>query len=287
MIKKAFILGAGLGTRLQPLTHFLPKPLVPLFNRPMIMRTLEQCYAAGIREFAINTHHLPDAWEKAFPDQQFRGCPVHFFHEEKLLETGGGLKNIETFFAGEPVLVYNGDILSTLPLQQLIDHHLAAGLTTTLALRSNGPIQNITVEGPLVTDLRNQLSEEKSSHQFTGIYITEAKILDLIPAGEKISVIPAFLELAKKSQLGACCLDDGDWFDIGTVDAYREIHTTSQPADGESRIHPEADIHPTAEICNSIIGSSVPADCKITDSIIWPDCQLEKGATITSSIITQ
>ena len=90
MITQAFILGAGLGTRLRPLTDVLPKPLVPLFHKPLAMWAVEACEAVGCMRFAINTHHLPEKW-KGFGE----GRDVTFFHEGVLLETGGGLKNIE------------------------------------------------------------------------------------------------------------------------------------------------------------------------------------------------
>ena len=118
-IRKAFLLGAGLGTRLRPLTSTLPKPLIPVFQRPLIENTLDHCLAAGIEEFAINTHHLPGKWGEAFPDGSYRGAPITFFHEPVLLETGGGLKNIESWINGDPLLVYNGDILTSLALSLL------------------------------------------------------------------------------------------------------------------------------------------------------------------------
>ena len=119
-IKKAFLLGAGLGTRLRPLTDILPKPLIPVFNRPLIEYAFDQCLAVGIEEFAVNTHHLPRKWLEAFPDQSYQGLPLKFFHETVLLETGGGLKNIEDWTEGQPILVYNGDILTTLNLGGLL-----------------------------------------------------------------------------------------------------------------------------------------------------------------------
>ena len=114
MIHKAFILGAGLGTRLRPLTNFRPKPLVPLFHEPMANYALRHCQSAGITDFAINTHHLADEWQKAYPENQFEGSNLEFFHEKTLLETGGGIRNISSFIGNEPLLIYNGDIYTCL-----------------------------------------------------------------------------------------------------------------------------------------------------------------------------
>ena len=123
---KAFVLGAGLGTRLRPLTDALPKPLIPVFHRPLIQYALDHCLAAGIREFAINTHHLPEKWPEYFPDGTYRGAPVTFFHEPELLETGGGIKNIASWIGDDPVLVYNGDILTDLDLPRLLETHTSS-----------------------------------------------------------------------------------------------------------------------------------------------------------------
>ena len=78
MITKAFILGAGLGTRLRPLTDVLPKPLVPIFHEPMANYALRHCQAAGIKEFAINTHHIPEAWSAGLPGWHIQWLTAEF-----------------------------------------------------------------------------------------------------------------------------------------------------------------------------------------------------------------
>ena len=80
---QAFILGAGLGTRLAPLSLILPKPLMPVFQKPLIQHTMDNFIKDGVTEFIINTSCLEFAWDKAFPcsDPQYRGCPVTFSHE--------------------------------------------------------------------------------------------------------------------------------------------------------------------------------------------------------------
>ena len=96
MIDQAFVLGAGLGTRLRPLTEDLPKPLVPIFQKPLITFALDHLVAAGVKSFVVNTHHLPaDISKLSFPDGIYRELPVRLVHEPVLLETGGGIKNAE------------------------------------------------------------------------------------------------------------------------------------------------------------------------------------------------
>ena len=111
---------------------------MPLFHRPLAAWALDACESAGIRRFAINTHHLPETWNDFTALPENRGRDITLFHEPVLLETGGGLKNIAPWINEQPLLVHNGDIFSTLPLDKLIAAHKASGLPVTLALRTEG-----------------------------------------------------------------------------------------------------------------------------------------------------
>ncbi len=279
---QAFILGAGLGTRLRPLTDRLPKPLVPLFHHSLAERAMAACTRAGISRFAINTHHLPEAWE----DFNNREQDVTLFHEPVLLETGGGLKNIASWIADKPLLVHNGDIFSTLPLTKLIAAHEASGLPVTLALRSEGEAKHIALDpsGTRVTDIRRMLGHTDGSHVFSGIYCVNPSFLDLLPPGEKVSVIPAFLELAKTAQLGAVVLDEGVWLDLGDRESYLQAHHT---LDLGPAIHPLADVQAGATIENSVIGPGavVASGAMIRDSVVWPGARISGGADLYRCIV--
>ncbi|MGE9269032.1 MAG: sugar phosphate nucleotidyltransferase [Verrucomicrobiales bacterium] len=281
-MRKAFILGAGLGTRLRPLTNTLPKPLIPLHNRPLVTHALDHCLAAGLTDIAINTHHLPEAWERAFPDKRYKEASLSFFHEPELLETGGGIKNIESWIAGESLLIYNGDILTDLSLRELIATHQAGANTATLALRDSGPALHIATDGSRITDIHQKVTGLPGTHQFTGLYCVEPELLSLIPPHEKISVIPAFLELIKANKLGAHLANDATWLDLGTRCAYLEAAFARK-----AKIHPSARISPSARIENSWIG----ADCQvyeqavITNSILWPGTEVLPAARLDHCIV--
>lgn len=289
VIQKAFILGAGLGTRLRPLTDVLPKPLVPVFHEPMANYALRHCQAAGIKEFAINTHHIPEAWSAAYPDGTFNGSPLSFFHEPVLLETGGGIRNIASFIGDDPILVYNGDILTDIDIGKLIAHHQASGNIATLALRSTGPNRNVNIEGEQVTDMRNTLGDAPGTHQFTGIYCIEPEILQLIPDEEVTSIVPAFIKLIGQHKLGAVVLDEGQWHDIGNVQAYRTIHRQMR-ANSTNAIHPDAIIDPgayvDADTCFIGPGAVIEADSRLENTIVWPDVTVRKNSILTGHIVT-
>jgi len=280
-VTKAFILGAGLGNRLQPLTSRLPKPLVPLFHEPLAAWAIAACERAGMTKFAINTHHLPEAWENFRP-----GTDITLFHEPVLLETGGGLKNIEPWIGGEPLLIHNGDIFSTLPLEKLIAAHQASALPVTLALRSSGEARHIALDpsGKRVTDIRKSLGIADGTHVFTGIYCIDPNFLGLLPANQKISVIPAFLELAKNHLLGAITLDEGVWLDLGDRKSYLQAHQELALAPA---IHPAAMVDSAAYVENSIIGPGavIEAGAIVRNSVVWPDCRVSSDALLDHCIV--
>jgi mannose-1-phosphate guanylyltransferase len=286
-VHQAFIPGAGLGTRLRPLTDRLPKPLVPLFHRPLAAWTIDACGAAGIRRIAINTHHLPQAWQGFIQDAENRARDIRLFHEPVLLETGGGLKNIAAWVEDAPLLVHNGDIFTTLPLEKLIAAHLASGLPATLALRSAGTQKRIALDATLsrVIDLRHELGRAPGSHVFTGIYCINPEFLALIPRGEIIPVIPAFLELARQGRLGAVVIDEGVWLDLGDRESYLQAHRELALAPA---IHPLAVIEPGAVIENSVIGPQavVGSGAVIQGSVAWPGARISAACWLDGCVVT-
>lgn len=276
MITQAFILGAGLGTRLRPLTEVFPKPLVPLFHKPLAEWAVEACERVGCKRFAINTHHLPEKWEGFAA-----GRDVTFFHEPVLLETGGGLKNIEGWIGEGGLLVHNGDIFSSMDLNALVDAHELSGDEVTLALRSSGGEKRISMgEGNRVLDVRSEVRGLPGTHVFTGIYCVKKAFLKRIPAGQIIAVIPAFQELVREGKIGAVVLDEGDWMDLGDVESYLAAHCQLSL---ESPIHPDAIIEDGTVIENCVIGKAahIGAGARMVDSVVWP------GAVVSGEVIHQ
>ncbi len=286
-LHKAFILGAGLGTRLKPLTDSLPKPLVPLYHEPLVNYALRHCISAGIDEFAINTHHLPKEWDTHFPSKLFEHASIEFFYEEQLLETGGGLKNIATFIGNDPLLVYNGDILTDLDLTQLIKTHQDSDNIATLALFPSGPNCNVAIDGDHIIDMRHALGIHPGTHQFTGIYCIEPEILDLIPENEKISIIPAFLELAQQGKLGHFTSPTATWHDLGTRDSYFQAHHILR--EKSNPISPKATIDPNAEICKDTCvighGATIGKNAKLRNTIVWPNATVADNSILNHCIV--
>jgi len=227
-LKTAFILGAGLGTRLRPLTDDCPKPLLPLGGRPIITYAMDHLISVGVDRFIVNTHHRPEVYREKFPDAMWRGVPISFRHEPVLLDTGGGLKNIEDLLSGdEAILCYNGDVVADFPLEGLVAAHEEAHPEATLVLRSEGALLNVNIdrEGTVV-DLRHTFGKAgKKSCQFTGIYAVETSILRFLKQGAIESIIPLFLGRIEErpGSVRGIVIDEGQWHDIGSPDAYEAL----------------------------------------------------------------
>jgi mannose-1-phosphate guanylyltransferase len=227
-IQTAFILGAGLGTRLRPLTENTPKPLLEIGGRPIITYAMEHLQAIGVKKFIVNTHHCADKYKEAFSEGNWQGIPITFRHEPVLLDTACGIKNIEDLIAGdERILVYNGDIITNMPIELLIRKHFELKTTVTLVLRSTGPLLNVNVDKEgFVCDMRHILKNEGvKSCLFAGIYIVEKSFLKRLTAGKIESIVLPLVEMIKENShsVGAVVIDDGCWFDVGSLDEYDRL----------------------------------------------------------------
>ena len=307
-MNKAFVLGAGLGERLRPLTDQLPKPLVPVYYRPLMSYAFDHLAAdLGVKSFVVNTFHLPEQYALAYPKSEHGGRPIVFRKDAPVrLETAGGLANVRDLLDdGSTFIVYNGDILTDLPLEKLLHDHQSSGRIVTLALRSTGPALHIALdeERGLVMDIRGKLGTDwPCKYLFTGIYVVEPAFFRLLQPGVPESVIPHFLALASAGQLGGVVIDEGEWWDLGSREAYLEAHATlgagaaSFPRYGSSAreaMHPEA-MHPEAQVAADAVltggtavgaGAVIGAGAVLEDCVIWPGATVEPGARLTRCIV--
>jgi mannose-1-phosphate guanylyltransferase len=291
-VKQAFVLGAGIGERLRPLTEQLPKPLVPVFHRPLITYAFDHLIAAGVSKLVVNTHHIPEAYGQAFPGQGYRGVPIQFRNESPVrLETAGGISNVRDLLGAEPFLVYNGDILTDLPLQPLLDEHRSKGNLVTLVLRSHGPSLHVAFDpvSGLVTDIRNKLGTgDEGKYLFTGIYACDPGIHDWITPGKVESVIPIFLNMIRAgARLGAVVVDEGSWWDLGSRTAYLSAHSVLNGMYGPA-IDPAAHIEAGAVLRGiNVVGAGavIEARAQLEDSIVWPGGRVLAGAELKRCIV--
>lgn len=237
-LKTAFILGAGLGTRLRPLTDRCPKPLLPVGGRPVITYAMDHLITAGVDRFIVNTHLHHEMYEEKFPDGRWRGVPVSFRRESVLLDTAGGLKNIEDLLdEDDAILCYNGDVIAGFSLGPLCAWHERLRPEATLALRSSGRPLNVSIdEEGAVCDMRGALGAPAARNcLFTGIYAVETSILRFIEAGRPESIVPILLGriAASPGAVRGVVIDEGEWHDMGDIATYERLCETppGAPAD--------------------------------------------------------
>jgi NDP-sugar pyrophosphorylase family protein len=207
------------------------------------------------------------------------------------LETAGGIANVRDILHDEPFLVYNGDILTDLPLAPLIEEHQRSGNIVTLALRSHGPALHIAYDaaGQRITDIRNKLETgDEGTHLFTGIYACSPAIHEWLTPGKVESVIPIFLEMIRRGvKVGAVVLDEGQWWDLGSRTQYLAAHAALNGMHGPA-IHPEAHVAPDAVLRRTNVigpGATVEPGCWLEDCILWPHAKVVTGARLTRCIV--
>jgi NDP-sugar pyrophosphorylase family protein len=297
VITSAFVLGAGLGTRLKSLTQQRPKPLIPVANKPLITYAFDHLLAAGVRRLIVNTHWRAEAYAAAFPHGTYRGVNIEFRHESpEILETAGGIKNVEDLLRDETFIVYNGDILTDLPLQPAIDAHLRARNEVTMVLRAkDGPLQvAFDPRSGRVTDIGKKL--DPASHAaflFTGIYLIDPSFFRRIPPHTKISVIPIFVDMIKEgARLGGVVIDDGHWWDLGTREQYLAVHAflgAKRRDGGTLWLDPAAQIAADAELSGATAiarGAHVGAHATLHDCIVWEDARIADGSLLNQCVVT-
>ena len=298
MIDQAFVLGAGLGLRLRPLTEDLPKPLVPIFGKPLITFAFDHLAAAGVKSFVVNTHHLPAAFETLLVDGRYRNLPVRLVHEPVLLETGGGIKNAQPWLGTKPFFVYSGDVLTDLPLEPLIEEHFRSGNDVTLAVRETGLASNVAFREGRVLDIGNRYGHP-GNYDYANVSVWSPAIFERIPPGKKISFIPILAEwIGAGGKIGGVLVQEGRWFNLGSPNEYLAVHRVIeeerwrpaylQASDWPQRIASDATVDPTAQVrgCSSIgAGCHVGAGAIIEDSILWAGAQIASRSQLKRCIV--
>lgn len=304
MIRTAFVLGAGLGTRLRPLTDLLPKPLIPVFQKPLITFAFDHLLSLGINRLIVNTHHLSERYDEAFPDYRYRGHEILFRHERVLLETGGAIKNIEQLVGGETFIVHSGDILTDLPIQAAIDAHRRSGRLVTLILRSGGGLLQVALDKATgnILDIGNRLGTAPDAQKFlyASIALLEPEIFAHIPEQEKISIVPIWTDLIRDQpgSVGGVILDQGNWWDLGQVDRYLDVHRFFSRPGYRFDIPVDKNwpqrIHPSAKVSGVTLTGTISIDAdvelapgtELTDIVIWPETKFSSPIRCSNGILT-
>jgi NDP-sugar pyrophosphorylase family protein len=181
------VMAAGLGTRLRPLTDFLPKPMVPIANRPVLHHLLNLLARHDIREVGVNIHVFPELIKSYFGDGSALGMSIRWSEESTLLGTAGGTKLLEDFWGRETILITSGDGLHDVDVTALLGHHLRTGGLATLAVK---PVDDPSSYGVVILDRDTRIrgfqekpsrDEAKSDLANCGVYVIQPELLDRVP----------------------------------------------------------------------------------------------------------
>jgi mannose-1-phosphate guanylyltransferase len=286
---KAMLLGAGLGTRLRPITYELPKPLVPVLGRPVMDHILELLARHGFGDVVANLHYFPDLIRNRFGDGSAYGVELTYSYEQELLGTAGGVRNVRDHFGGETFLVISGDALTDVDLGALWQRHHEAGGIATLALKRVADPSQLGVV--IVSDEgRIQGFQEKpdpaealSDLGNCGIYVFEPEIFDHFPDRDFVDwaqdVFPALLE-RDVSFFGH---EIGEyWNDIGSLKEFRQGNFDALT--GEARVEVSA----TPIDGGLMLGDSTELDGEVLMEppvYVGEDCRIGAGVRLTGPVV--
>src|SRR3954452_13713381 len=223
---QALILAGGEGTRLRPLTTTVPKPVVPLVDRPFIRFTIDWLHGHGVDDIVMSCGHLASGVRNVLGDGSALGIKLRYVEEPRPLGTGGALKYAEPLL-GERFLMLNGDVLTDLDLTAQMELHERTGARATLALT---PVEDPSAYGLVRTKADGAVTEfvEKPAPDQIdtntisgGAYVLERSVLDLLEAEQPASIErDVFPRLVGNGLYG--CVSENYWLDIGTPERYLE-----------------------------------------------------------------
>jgi mannose-1-phosphate guanylyltransferase len=318
---QAVILSGGQGTRLRPLTSTMPKPAVPMVNKPMLWYMIDWLRSHGVENVVMSMGYRADGLRSALDAAGHEGVTITYVEEPEPLGTAGAVKFAEEHLE-DRFLVLNGDTLSDFDLSAEIAQHASTGARATLALV---PVEDATAYGVVLTDAEHRVEaflEKPTAEEApddprinAGAYVLERDVLDMIPAGENRSFEhDVFPQLVGN---GIYAYDaEGYWLDLGTPERYVQatrdlvdgtVHSyldALRDADGNA-IDPSVDLEKvdvTAPVViaagatighgsrigpHSVIGADVTiaADCRAERAVVMAESRLAAGASVQDAIV--
>ena len=314
---RAFVLTAGLGLRLRPLTLFLPKPLLPIRGEAVAGHTLRQLSRLGCESVVLNLHHLGDAVEEHFGGS-YDDLPIIYSHEQEIQGTLGALYAQRDHLADtDLILLVNGDTLCSWPWKAMIRKHLRSGADATLLLHRRPPRAALggpvgVDRGGMIVQLRDSeaVGEVTKRHIFMGAHILAPHLLERIQQGPSDIVGDLYIPLLEEGRRIRAVITGRKWHDLGTPERYLAASLNWAPGVAGLRsrgfISPSADVDATASIQRTVVepdavvgaeaqvetslllpGAVVAAGCVIRDSMIGPGVELPAAARIERRMVTR
>lgn len=305
---KAVVMAGGFGTRIQPLTHSRPKPMLPIMNKPMMEHTMMMLKDLGIKEFIILLYFKPEIIQDYFKDGSDFGIKITYVVPDGDYGTAGAVKLAQEHIGDDNFIIVSGDLVTDFDFKKLIDFHESKKSKLSIGLTSvENPLQFgvvIANEDDVIEKFLEKPSwgEVFSDTINTGIYIIEPEILDYIPRRENFDfgkdLFPSLMQ--KEIPLMACNLS-GYWRDVGNPDSYREVYEDilSDRVDfkipGYKKNYPdgvlyssvEYDLDPSIEIIGTVVldeNVTIKKGTKLNNVVIGKDVIIGAQCKIKNSI---
>ncbi|MCL5267179.1 MAG: sugar phosphate nucleotidyltransferase [Bacteroidetes bacterium] len=306
---KAVIMAGGFGTRLRPLTSKIPKPMVPIMNKPMIEHIVRLLVAHGIKEIVVLVFYHPNVIKNFLKDGRQFGASIQYVKADADYGTAGSVRNAYDLLKGSRVLVISGDVLTDFDLGKAVEYHEAKGSKATLVLtRVNDPLQFglvITEEdGKIVRFLEKPTWGEVFSDTVnTGIYVLEPEVLEMVPYREEYDFSKQlFPQMLKQRMPLYGYAAEGYWRDVGNLNEYIEAqldcldNRVSVTTEGKTYEFNGAKVVAPAnfEFPQSlsvkgtvVLGSNVTIgeNVQLTDTIVGDNCSISSYSSIHRSIL--
>lgn len=298
-------MAGGEGTRLRPLTCTLPKPMVPILNRPMMEHILNLLKRHGFREVASTLWYLPNDVTAYFQDGSVFGVSMEYYIEREPLGTAGSVKNAAQFLTDSFVVV-SGDALTDIDITAAVAFHKKKGSVATLVLtRVANPLSYGVVltsdDGKITQFLEKPTwSQVFSDTVNTGIYILEPEVLDLVQPGRKVDFSQnVFPELLERGAPLFGYVAPGYWSDVGNLEVYRQAQkdcldrkvqlNLPEPQSGDIYLEEGVEIHDSARLEGPVYigkGSRIGADAYVGPyTVIGPQSQIGTHANLKQSLL--
>lgn len=272
MAPRAIVLSAGYGTRLRPLTDELPKPLVPIGDRPLLAHIAAALARAGFSEIAVNVHHLGDEFER-----RIRELPgnFHVLVEPEIRGTAGGIAGARALFGEPPVIAWNGDILADPPVPELLSRAGDGGLSFAVAPR---PVNQGTVgtgsDGSIVRLRGERFGTEVLGGDYIGVAALGARALGALPTTGCL-VGDYALPALRRGERVTTARVDAPFRDIGSPASYLAANREwleRHAGAGGAWVHPTARIAPGVSLVETVVGAgaSVTGEGRLERCVVWP-----------------
>jgi len=222
--KKAFILAAGFGTRLLPLTRVAPKPLLPLQGRAMLDRALDLVQSWGVTDVVVNVHHGADALVRHLIQERHHQLRIQISFEPEILGTGGALARASWFFNDkQPFWMVNADVVADVDSNPLLKSFVPGKtIASAWLMASRGP-RTVECENGNIVNFQSKRPRTDGTFTFCGIHLVDPAVLDFLPREGFASIIDAYQKaMAKGWRVAGVPIENACWADIGTPDQYIE-----------------------------------------------------------------